>query len=121
MSGTAAKSKRVALTPVHLVRTGEGRDAVRVQARGSGFLVGSVGFLRVRGELDTCLLRRFRSARCRALFVGLHGVAWASVPLPPAGHVEVPEVGTLKPPEAPRALALPDLDVELRVNPPEPP
>lgn len=122
MSGTALTGqRRVTLTPVHLVRAGVGRDAVRVEARGVGLIFGSLGLLRVRGSLDVVLLRRLRSNRCRALFIGLHGVAWASVRLPPAGRTSVPAVGDLHAPELPPAPALPALDVNLTVNPPEPP
>jgi len=117
----SANPKRVTLTPVHLVRLGSGLDAVRVQARGHGLLLGTFGLLRVRGSVDRCLLRRFRSPRCRALFVGVHGLSWASVPLAPAGVISVPVPGHLSTPDLPCPPSPPDLIVDLCVTPPEPP
>ncbi len=120
MSGREPRAARLSLTPVHLVRAGEGLDAVRVQARGFGFVVGSFGVLRVRGALDTVVFRRFRSGRAFALFLGA-GLGWASVRLAPAGRASVPAVEQLSAPALPPALSLPRLDVRLTVRPPEPP
>ena len=120
MSGTALSRKRVTITPAHLIRAGAGLDAVRLEARGFGFVIGSLGLLRVRGTLDTWLLRRFRSQRCRALFIGLHGIAWASVRLAPEGRALVPTVSDQRTPEPP-VVTLPRLDLHLTVSPPEPP
>lgn len=111
--------RRLTLRPLHLVRAGPGLDAVRIEARGFGFVLGSLGLLRVRGSLEKNVLRRFPSGRCRALFLGLHGLAWASVALAPAGELAVPRVGALGAPEVPGAPSLPDLAVDLSVTPPE--
>lgn len=123
MSGTAPGAQRllVKLTPAHLVRVGVGLDAIRVQARGFGVILGSLGLWWVRGALDTVVFRRFRSGRCRALFIGLNGVGWASVQLAPASLTRVPAVRALQPPAPATLLPLPALDVHLAVRPPEPP
>lgn len=120
MSGKPS-AQRVTLTPAHLVRLGSGLDAVRLQARGFGFLFGSLGVLTVRGTLDALLFRRFGAGRCRVLFLGLHGVAWASIPLPVPGRVAVPVVPALRGPALPAAAVLPSLAQHLTVSPPEPP
>lgn len=111
----------LSLTPVHLVRAGEGLDAVRVQARGPGVILGTLGLLRVGRGLDAVVLRRFRGDRCRALYLGLFGVAWVSVSLPPRAHVAVPPVPPAEPPRPPAVVSVPDLAVRLTVNPPVPP
>ena len=122
MSGTAPKAQRlVKLTPAHLFRVGAGLDAVRVQARGFGFILGSFGLLRVRGSIDSVVFRRFRSDRCRALFIGLNGVSWASVRLAPATRTFVPDPGEPRLPALPSLAPLPSLDVQLTVRAPEPP
>lgn len=116
MSGTP-----LTLTPVHLVRVGNGLDAIRVQARGSGLILGSLGFQFVRRSLDGLFYRRLRGDRCRVLFLGFHGVAWVSLALPPAARTSVPVAGPARLPEFPSLQALPSLRVELTVTPPEPP
>ena len=121
MSGMAPKAQRlVKLTPVHLVRVGAGLDAVRVQARGLGIIVGSLGLLRVRGALDTVVFRSFRSDRCRALFIGLNGFSWASIRLAPITRTSIPPIDG-RAPQLPSLRPLPPLDVQLTVHPPEPP
>ncbi len=109
------------LTPAHLVRVGRGLDGIRVEARGFGLLIAFFGVRWVRGSLGGVFLRRFRQERCRALFVGLHGLAWASIALPRASLVEVPAIGSLEPPQLPSLQALPSLRVELTVTAPRPP
>ena len=116
MSGTP-----LTLTPAHLVRVGSGLDAIRVQARGYGFILGSLGFLVVRRSLDGLFYRRLRGDRCRVLFLGFHGAAWVSLSLPPAAHTAVPVALAARLPEFPELQALPSLRVELTVTPPEPP
>jgi hypothetical protein len=116
MSGTP-----LTLTPGHLVRVGNGPDAIRVQARGYGFIFGSLGFRLVRGSLDGLFYRRLLGDRCRVLFLGFHGVAWVSISLPPAARTSVPVAGPARVPELPRLQALPSLRVQLTVTPPEPP
>ena len=116
MSGTP-----LTLTPAHLVRVGTGPDAIRVQARGYGLLLGSLGLRLVRRSLDGLFYRRLRGDRCRVLFLGLHGVAWVSLPLPPAARTSVPVALPAALPEFPTLQALPSLRVELTVIPPEPP
>jgi hypothetical protein len=112
---------RVSLTPLHLVRAGDGLDEVRLQARGFGLLLGSAGLRWVRRSLDAVALRRFAKDRCWALFLGLHGVAWASVRLKPAGRASVPAVEQLKAHPLPVAAPLPSFGVNLTLRPPEPP
>ena len=109
------------LTPAHLVRVGAGLDAVRVEARGVGLIVGSFGLSWVWGSKDTVVFRRFRFGRCRALFLGLNGIGWASVALAPASRTSVPAVRELRLPALPALLPFPALDVHLTVRPPEPP
>jgi hypothetical protein len=109
------------LTPLHLVRVGTGLDGIRVQARGHGIILGSLGFLLVRGSLDGLLYRRLRGSRCRVLFLGFHGVAWVSMALPPAARTSVPVALPARIPELPPLQALPSLRVQLTVTPPEPP
>jgi hypothetical protein len=122
MSGTAPTAQRlVKLTPAHLVRVGGGLDAVRVQARGFGLLFGSFGLRWVPGAIDAVVFRRFGSGRCRALFIGLRGIGWASIALAPAGLALVPPVEELRPPELPSLSPLPALEVHLAVRAPEPP
>ena len=116
MSGT-----RLTVTPVHLVRVGSGLDAFRMQARGQGLILGALGFLLVRGSLDGLFFRRLRGDRCRVLFLGLHGVAWVSMLLPPAARTSVPVALPAALPEFPSLQALPSLRVQLTVTPPEPP
>lgn len=111
----------MALTATHLIRIGLGLDIVRVQARGSGFVVGSLGLRRVRGTLDAFAFRRFRGDRCRVLFIGLHGLSWSSLRLPPARRVSVPSVTRLAPPELPLPFLTPSLAVEVSLRVPEPP
>jgi hypothetical protein len=115
MSGTP-----LTLTPAHVVRLGAGLEGIRVQARGSGIIIGSLGFLWVRGSLDGLFFRRLGN-RCRALFIGTHGVAWVSIPLAPVARTSVPIVKLLQPPELPSVQALPSLRVHLTVTSPEPP
>ena len=112
---------RVLLAPAHLFRAGPGRDAVRLRARGFGFVVSSMGLFTVRGSVDALILRRFTSPRCRALFLGLHGVSWASIGLPPVGRARVPVVHQLRTPPLPTPLSLPALEVHLTVTPPQAP
>ena len=114
MSGTP-----LTLTPGHLVRVGSGLDAIRVQARGHGLLLGSLGFRLVRGSLDGLFF--LRGDRCRVLFLGFHGVAWVSLQLPPAARTSVPVAGPARLPEFPVLQALPSLRVQLTVTAPEPP
>lgn len=120
MSGKPS-AQRVTPTPAHLVHLGSGPHAVRLQARGIGFIIGSLGLLAVRGTLDTQLFRRFSAGRCWVLFLGLHGVAWASIRLPVPGRVTVPVVPALRVPALPSAALLPSLAQHLTVSPPEPP
>lgn len=117
MSGT---QRPLTLAPVHLFRFGAGRDAVVVQARGFGVVIGSPGFLPVWRSLNAVLFRDWPRGRCRALFVGLHGVAWVSLSLPPAARSSVPPVDA-RSPELPSLRALPSLRVHLTVTPPAPP
>ncbi len=116
MSGT-----RLTVTPVHLVRVGSGLDAFRMQARGHGLILGALGVLLVRGSLEGLFFRRLRGDRCRVLFLGLHGVAWVSMLLPPAARTSVPVALPAALPEFPSLQALPSLRVQLTVTPPEPP
>lgn len=105
------------LTPAHLVRLGPGADAVRVQARGFGILLGSFGLRRVVGSLDALVF--VRAGRCRAWFVGLHGLARASVSLAAHAHPSIPAVGDSHPPQLPSLRPLPALELQLTVRPPE--
>lgn len=121
MLGTPPKPSRLTLTPVHLLRVGTGLDGVRVEARGHGLLLGTLGALCVRGTLDRVVLRRLRGKRCRALFLGLHGLSWLSVPLAPAAEVFVPVPKAVSTPTLPPPLSTPDLAVDVTLSPPEPP
>ena len=111
----------LSLTPVHLVRAGEGLDAVRVTARGPGFILGTFGLMLVGRGLDAIVLRRFRTERCRALLLGFAGVAWVSIALPPRLHVDVPKATPAEPPRPPAVEPVPELAVRLTVTPPVPP
>jgi len=111
----------LSLTPVHLVRAGDGLDAVRVTARGPGFILGTFGFMLVGPVLDAIVLRRFRTDRCRALLLGFSGVAWVSIALAPRGQLDVPHAMPAEPPRAPAVEPVPELAVRLTVNPPVPP
>lgn len=106
---------------MHLVRAGDGVDAVRVTARGPGFIVGTFGIMRVGRVLDAIVLRRFRTDRCRALLLGLSGVAWVSIALAPRGQLDVPLAVPAEPPRPPAVEPVPELAVRLTVNPPVPP
>ncbi len=89
-----------------------------IEARGSGLLIGSFGVSWVRGSLRAGMLRE---GRCWAIFLGLHGIAWASVTLRPAASIRVPLARVLQPPELPAVQALPSLRVQLTVTAPRPP
>jgi hypothetical protein len=117
----APPHRALSLTPVHLVRAGDGLDAVRVRARGPGVILGTFGVLRVGRVLDAIVLRRFRTDRCRALLLGLSGVAWVSIALAPRGQLDVPPAMPAEPPRAPAVEPVPELAVRLTVNPPVPP
>ena len=92
-----------------------------MQARGHGLILGALGVLLVRGSLEGLFFRRLRGDRCRVLFLGLHGVAWVSMLLPPAARTSVPVALPAALPEFPSLQALPSLRVQLTVTPPEPP
>ena len=110
------------LTAAHRVRVGEGLDAVRLEARGFGLLIGTFGLRWVSGSLDVLVWRRFGARRrCRALFLGLHGLAWSSVQLAPIGRAAVPEARPPQLPALPAAPRFPDLAVRLTVTPPDVP
>ncbi len=118
MAQTALGAGRaVTLTPLHLIRAGAGRDAIRVQAQGFGWLLSSVGFFFVRGGLDTVRLRRLDT--CRALYLGTRGLCWAKVELPVAGLISTPSTGDASPPPLPSLVPLPSLQLQLVVHPPE--
>jgi hypothetical protein len=117
MSSGEPTAARVTLTPLHRVRAGEGSDAVRLQARGLGLLIGTFGVLRVRGTLDTVRLKRLPAERCWAVFLGL-GFGWASARLPAAGRLRVPAVARVVTPPLPSVTA-PDLQLQLTVTPPQ--
>ncbi len=121
MSGRATPRRALSLTPAHLVRVGTGLDAVRIQARGPGILIGTFGVRRVRAVLDVVVLHRFRTARCRALLIGLRGVSWVSIPLAPVSPLAAPQVTPLFAPSSPPPPTLPSLAFTLTVTPPEPP
>ena len=113
--------RRLTLTPAHLVRVDAGLEALEVHARGYGLLFSSLGFFRVWRSLDALRFRRVRGGRARALFLGLHGVAWVSISLPPGARTSAPVVKAVRSPELPSLQALPSLRVQLTVTSPAPP
>jgi hypothetical protein len=114
-----SEAGRLQLSAVHLIRTGVGLDGVRVRATGRGLLLGPFGFRWVRRAADFVSWRRFRADRCRVFFLGLHGLRTASVTLPPAGQARVPAVSSLQV-ELPRpAPAIPTIELDLTLTPPE--
>lgn len=112
----------VTLTPVHLVRAGIGPDAVRLQVRGFGLVLGSLGAFFVFGRFDRVLLRRFPGDRCRVLFIGLPNLfAWRSSALAPLAKLDVPALDRVTSPVVPRAAQAPSLEIHLTLTPPEAP
>jgi hypothetical protein len=112
----------VTLTPVHLVRAGTGPDWVRLQVRGFGLVLGSLGCFFVFGRFDRALLRRFPAGRCRVLFIGLpYLFAWRSAALAPAAKLDVPALERVASPILPRAVEAPSLEIQLTLTPPEAP
>jgi hypothetical protein len=112
----------LSLTAGHEVRAGPGLDAVHVRAVGRGLLVGPAGVRLVWGALDRWVLRRFDRPRARAVFLGTHGVVWATATLASPGRATAPGVRGLRPPRAPgEPLVVPALAVLVHVFPPEVP
>jgi hypothetical protein len=109
------------LSAVHLLRLGDGPDAVRIEARGRGFIFGSFGALAVRGNRKVVRAARLPAGRGWAVFVGLHGARFARVQLAPAVHHATPAIDSLRPPSLPKVARIDGVGVELTVNPPEPP
>ncbi len=107
------------LTAVHLIRVGTGPAAIRLQARGVGWVFGNFGAALVWRELDQ--VRLVRAPRAWALFIGLHGIRWARVRLPPAGHVAPPHVDVVRAPQPPRVATVQTFEPQLSVQPPTPP
>lgn len=81
--------------------------------------MGNVGLLFVRGSADE--VRLVRARRAWALFVGLTGIRWASLRLPPAGRASPPDVGPARPPPPPRVAPVQSFEPQLSVSPPIPP
>ena len=70
------KLSALSLAPAHLVRVDAGVEAIEIKARGYGIIISSLGFFRVWRSLRALRFCRLPRGRCRALFLGLHGVAW---------------------------------------------
>jgi hypothetical protein len=122
MSGTAPGARRaVTLEALHAIRAGKGLEALRLTASGRGFVFGALGAFRVRGSLDTVVLCHAPRDRLRVFFVGLHGLSWATLRLPPVVASSPPVVRELSAPVLPALAPLPELAVRLTVRPPEPP
>ena len=112
-------TRTLTLSPVHLLRVGDGPDAVRIEARGRGVIVGSFGLLRVHGALKVVRTARLPAGRGWALFFGFHGAAFARVQLAPTTPTSTPAIEALRAPLIPRAVSVERVGVELTVQPPE--
>lgn len=80
---------RLSVIGCHLVRAGQGLDALQLHARGYGVLFGASGLHLVWGEFHRVLLRRF-NPRVRVFFLGVHGLTWATIRLADAVPLNVP-------------------------------
>jgi hypothetical protein len=109
----------VTLTPLHLVRAGAGPDAVRLQVRGFGLVLGTLGVFFVSGAFDRVLLRRFRSRRVRVFFLGIP-FGWRSARLAPETKLAVPDVERSAAPRLPAVAPAPSLALSLTITAPEP-
>ncbi len=99
-------TERLSLQPGHRIRAGQGLDSLDVRATGRGLLLGAAGLRWVWGRWQGVVFRRFRTGSAWALFVGLHGVAFARAQLGPVVTVRVPP-DRAKPPRVPGAASSP--------------
>lgn len=99
---------RLSLHPGHRARAGEGLDSLEVRATGRGLLLGATGLRWVWGRWQGVVFRRFRTGSAWALFVGLHGVAFARARLAPVATLRLPRA-VARPPRVPDAPVAPRL------------
>ena len=82
----------LAVTPCHVVRAGQGLDALAVQVRGTGLMWGGLGTRLVRGSWDVVVLRPSTGRTLKVSLLGPGGFRTLNVTLPPVLAVHAPAV-----------------------------